>query len=70
MIYHMILRIYISILYLAGSMELEEKVNDLPQNKNIQNSNMPWVEKYRPTQLGDLISHESILSTCIFLVIK
>lgn len=51
-------------------MELEEKVNDLPQNKNIQNSNMPWVEKYRPTQLGDLISHESILSTCIFLVIK
>ncbi|KAJ6659088.1 hypothetical protein lerEdw1_019391 [Lerista edwardsae] len=26
-------------------------------------ANLPWVEKYRPQTLGDLISHQDILST-------
>lgn len=25
--------------------------------------NLPWVEKYRPKQLDDLISHQDIIST-------
>ena len=25
--------------------------------------NLPWVEKYRPKQLSDLISHEEIITT-------
>ena len=25
--------------------------------------NLPWVEKYRPNALEDLISHEDIIST-------
>jgi replication factor C subunit 3/5 len=26
-------------------------------------ANLPWVEKYRPAKLDDLISHEEIIST-------
>ena len=29
-------------------------------------SNLPWVEKYRPKQLDDLISHTDIISTSQF----
>lgn len=29
-------------------------------------SNLPWVEKYRPATLDDLISHEEIISTSKF----
>jgi replication factor C subunit 3/5 len=25
---------------------------------------LPWVEKYRPKTLGDLISHDDIINTC------
>ena len=32
-------------------------------------SNLPWVEKYRPKQLEDLISHEDIISTSWFIVV-
>ena len=31
--------------------------------KNSETS-IPWVEKYRPDNLHDLISHEPILDTC------
>lgn len=31
--------------------------------KSIQSTNLPWVEKYRPTKLDDLISHEEIIQT-------
>lgn len=27
-------------------------------------SDLPWVEKYRPTSLDDLIAHEEIISIC------
>ena len=27
---------------------------------------IPWVEKYRPHELKNLISHQSILNTCIY----
>lgn len=27
------------------------------------NENLPWVEKYRPSSLGELISHTDILNT-------
>lgn len=31
--------------------------------KSAQPTNLPWVEKYRPKQLNDLISHEEIIKT-------
>ncbi|KAK1124795.1 Replication factor C (RF-C) subunit [Melipona bicolor] len=31
--------------------------------KSIQSINLPWVEKYRPKKLDDLISHEEIIQT-------
>ncbi len=31
--------------------------------KNKDNSNLPWVEKYRPACLKDLIAHESMINT-------
>lgn len=43
-------------------MELEERPRELPTQKQ-QVSHIPWVEKYRPTHLDELISHEGILST-------
>ncbi|RXG61700.1 Replication factor C subunit 5 [Armadillidium vulgare] len=32
-------------------------------DKEEKNKNLPWVEKYRPKSLDDLISHEQIIST-------
>ncbi|KAJ8983969.1 hypothetical protein NQ317_008672 [Molorchus minor] len=32
-------------------------------NKNEQQANLPWVEKYRPNTLDDLVSHEDIVKT-------
>ena len=32
-------------------------------NKENRDENLPWVEKYRPKKLEDLISHEDILTT-------
>ena len=32
-----------------------------------QSENLPWVEKYRPKQLDDLISHQDIISTSIHI---
>ncbi|XP_043924232.1 replication factor C subunit 5 isoform X1 [Protopterus annectens] len=31
--------------------------------RDLQSKNLPWVEKYRPQTLNDLISHQDILST-------
>ncbi|KAJ9586590.1 hypothetical protein L9F63_028367 [Diploptera punctata] len=33
------------------------------KSKNTKGPNLPWVEKYRPAKLDDLISHEDIIST-------
>lgn len=32
-------------------------------SKPTQSTNLPWVEKYRPKKLDDLISHEEIIKT-------
>jgi len=32
-------------------------------DQNNKSMNLPWVEKYRPKQLDDLISHQDIIST-------
>lgn len=29
--------------------------------------NLPWVEKYRPKQLNELVSHQEIIKTCELL---
>ena len=39
-------------------MEIEYNANNI--------YNLPWVEKYRPKVLDDLISHENILKTRSF----
>lgn len=36
---------------------------EIEKNSKEAEPNMPWVEKYRPEHLNDLISHESILNT-------
>jgi replication factor C subunit 3/5 len=33
-----------------------------------QNNNLPWVEKYRPNKLDDIISHEDIINTLTNLI--
>lgn len=48
------------IIYLAG-MDIEEKTVEKVANKNVPS--LPWVEKYRPSHLNELISHQSILNT-------
>lgn len=46
----------------------ERKEGERPHTKTQNNSNIPWVEKYRPTHLEELISHEGILTTCSILL--
>ena len=48
-------------------MEIESYNPEVPTFTSRSVDNMPWVEKYRPHELKNLISHESILSTCILL---
>lgn len=33
------------------------------KNQDPFKENLPWVEKYRPTELEELISHQEILGT-------
>lgn len=35
----------------------------LEQDRSYVNCNLPWVEKYRPSTLENLISHDSIITT-------
>lgn len=30
----------------------------------MEHTNLPWVEKYRPDRLTDIVSHQEILKTC------
>jgi len=50
---------------IENSMEIEETKTKTPTiiqpSKNKEN--LPWVEKYRPSHLKDLISHKSIIET-------
>ncbi|KAJ3038300.1 hypothetical protein HDV00_000811 [Rhizophlyctis rosea] len=39
------------------------KATAVVEEKGSSKENLPWVEKYRPAQLDDLISHEDIIST-------
>lgn len=34
----------------------------------MESSNLPWVEKYRPTKLDEIVSHKEIISTCQFSI--
>lgn len=33
---------------------------------NDSNLGLPWVEKYRPTEFDEIVSHEDIIETSIF----
>lgn len=44
----------------------KEKVFDLAAELD----NLPWVEKYRPKTLDDLVSHDNITSTSKYLVLR
>ncbi|VDK57873.1 unnamed protein product [Anisakis simplex] len=33
-------------------------------NDTVEDGNLPWVEKYRPATLGELVSHKEIINTC------
>lgn len=43
---------------------LEETIDRKPIRKKKENTdNLPWIEKYRPSSLNDIISHTSVIST-------
>ena len=41
-------------------MEIDESPRDVTNQPGV---GLPWVEKYRPKELSDLISHEEIIQT-------
>lgn len=47
------------------SMEIEQE-SSIQSRDNLIKKSLPWVEKYRPESLDDLISQEHIVKTCIF----
>ena len=38
---------------------------DSTKSSNTTPSTLPWVEKYRPSSLSELIAHEEIISICM-----
>lgn len=42
------------------------QIEPVVPKKPLKKENLPWVEKYRPAKLVDLISHDSIIQTCSF----
>jgi len=36
--------------------------------KAVCHSGLPWVEKYRPNDLSDLVSHQEIINTSNFVL--
>ncbi|KAK8791791.1 hypothetical protein WA158_005168 [Blastocystis sp. Blastoise] len=45
-------------------MEIEKNLNDEVSAKNEKDvQGLPWVEKYRPTEFEEIVSHDDILST-------
>ena len=53
-------------------MEAESSSASMPSNKkrtrDEQIASLPWVEKYRPKEMEDLVSHEEIISTITKLI--
>ena len=47
-------------IYRYFRMEIDESPRDLTNQPGV---GLPWVEKYRPKELSDLISHEEIIQT-------
>ena len=46
-----------------SDVEMEEPCPDVEVSKKSSPVNLPWVEKYRPSALQELISHEDIINT-------
>lgn len=40
----------------------------MASNNNTEGPQMPWVEKYRPSKLEDLVAHEDIISIITRLI--
>lgn len=38
----------------------------IPTNPKLSKDLLPWVEKYRPNSLEELIAHEEIINICNF----
>lgn len=41
---------------------------DVDETKRTSQAHLPWVEKYRPMVLTDVISHGDIISTCMQMI--
>ena len=48
---------------MADSMDVEAPAAAAANSMSSAAPSLPWVEKYRPTELGDLVSHTEIIST-------
>eukprot|EP01097_Dermamoeba_algensis_P008097 TRINITY_DN5265_c0_g1_i1.p1 TRINITY_DN5265_c0_g1~~TRINITY_DN5265_c0_g1_i1.p1 ORF type:complete len:369 (-),score=67.64 TRINITY_DN5265_c0_g1_i1:85-1128(-) len=49
-------------------MDVESSPSPSASSNKKDNTNLPWVEKYRPTKLADLISHTEIIDTIVRLI--
>lgn len=49
-------------------MDVEEVTSLAQPSENHRSEFLPWVEKYRPKNFDELISHHDIVATCLYFV--
>jgi hypothetical protein len=49
-------------------MDVEEVTSLAQPSENHRSEFLPWVEKYRPKNFDELISHHDIVSTCLYFI--
>ncbi|KAL3914727.1 MAG: hypothetical protein SGPRY_007524 [Prymnesium sp.] len=49
-------------------MEVDEPLTHKQRTRALQTESLPWVEKYRPKEMHELVSHEDIINTITRLI--
>lgn len=52
----------------SNKKEVPPTAMDVDETKRTSQAHLPWVEKYRPMVLTDVISHGDIISTCMQMI--
>lgn len=50
-----------SVIFRLTNLENEIRLKDSKENKNIDNSHIPWIEKYRPNSIREMYQSENII---------